>query len=100
MENEASAPRFRAVVVSKKVTEKSVILRVRYHRNSITYQKRKSIKVVIEENNFSLYGRIKCYNEVKKLRPGDEIYVDPYAEEWTNPTFCGFFRRKWNLLTF
>jgi len=96
-EMELGAPMFRAVVVKKLVTHYTVELYVRYHRKSFLDKKRPSFKVFVHRGAVENKERLQIYLSAKKLKPGDEIYVDPYGEEWCDPMYYDKFRRKWNL---
>lgn len=95
METEAGAPMFKAVVVKKTVTSYEIELKVRYHRKSILGGKRKTFKVRIP------FGATEYqqhrYKMAKQLNPGDELFVDGYGEEWTDPLYHNALQRQWNL---
>ena len=94
---ESGSPMFRAVVISKEIENNVVKLQVRYHRKSIFAGKRKKFLVTVKNvNENSLYHRQK-FLSAKCLEPGDEIFVDPYGEEWCDPVFHNCLQRKWNL---
>lgn len=95
MEEELGAPMFCAVVVGKQVTDYTVELLVRYHRKSIFDGKRKTFKVTV--NRGATDYKLQRYLSAKQLKPGDELFVDPYGEEWTEPMYHGKIRRAWNL---
>lgn len=97
MDFELGAPMFCAVVVKKLVTYYTVELQVRYHRKSILDGKRKTFKVFVHRGAVDTQDRLQRYLSAKQLEPGDELYVDPYGEEWTDPMYYGKTRRKWNL---
>ncbi|MBR3676759.1 MAG: hypothetical protein IKN71_06460 [Alphaproteobacteria bacterium] len=97
MEEELGAPMFCAVVVEKQVTDNAVELQVRYHRKSIFDGKRKAFKVIVNRGPTDSEYRLQRYLSAKQLKPGDELYVDPYGEDWTDPMYYGKIRRKWNL---
>ena len=86
-----------AVVVKTLVTYYTVELQVRFHRKSIFDGKRKTFKVFVHRGTSDSQYRLERYLEAKKLKPGDELYVDPYGEEWTDPMYYGKIRRAWNL---
>lgn len=97
MEIEVGAPMFRAIIVKKSMNEHSVILRVRYRRKSFFSLKRKCFDVVVNSADYVSYERYLRYCQIQKLKAGDEIFVDPYGEEWTNPLHHNFLLRQWNL---
>lgn len=92
-EIEAGAPMFRAVVVENETTDSGVKLQVRYHRKHFWTDKRKVFEVKVPHNE----RRLIPYLRAKALKPGDEIYVDPYGEDWCNPQQHNPFCRWWYL---
>lgn len=97
MEEELGAPMFRAVVVSKEIDDNVVKLQVRYHRKSIFAGKRKKFLVTVKNVNENSQYYLQKFLSAKRLEPGDEIFVDPYGEEWCDPVFHNCLQRKWNL---
>lgn len=95
MDTELCAPRFKAIVTENHVTPEAVELQVRYLRKSIVDDKREVFKVLVK---CDVVGRqAEAYQAAKQLRPGDELFVDPYGEEWSDPKQRSFIRRRWNL---
>ena len=96
-ELEAGAPMFRALVVENNTTDSSVELKVRYHRKNLFSGKRKAFKVVVPHMSGGNKWLLERYLQAKALNPGDELYVDPYGEEWCNPRQRNPFSRWWYL---
>lgn len=97
MEDELGAPRFRAVIVKKTANECQVDLLVRYHRKSVFAPKRKTFKVSVPRGADAQSSSYERYLAATKLKPGDEIFVDPYGEDWCEPMYYDALRRRWNL---
>ena len=97
MEEELGAPMFQAVVVKNETTDDAVKLQVRYHRKNFFADERKVFEVVALHGSAGNRWLLERYLEAKALRPGDEIYVDPFGEEWCNPRQRNPFSRWWYL---
>ena len=97
MEEELGAPMYCAVVVSSRVTDTRIELYVRYHRKSIFDGKRKTFPVIIEHGNNDPAYKVERFLAARQLKPGDEIFVDPYGEEWCDPLYHNALVRRWNL---
>ena len=90
----------RAIVVQKNVTYSSIELRVRYRRKSILDPPRKCFNVVIRRSDYNKPELFWHYHEAQKLKRGDEIYVDPFGEDWCDPIYNKKIRRLLNLKFF
>lgn len=97
MEEELGAPMFRAVVISKKMNDGVIELQVRYHRKNFFNRKRKKFLVSVQRGEANSQYHLQKYLSAKQLEPGDELYVDPYGEEWCDPLYHNSLQRKWNL---
>ena len=100
MDEELGALMFHAVIVSVQSSSSCIELKVRYFRHGIEKRKEFAVKVSQFPLDYlvgSCYQRQK-YEAAAKLKPGDEIFVDPYGEEWCDPIYNNWFRRKWNLI--
>ncbi len=95
---ELGAPMFKAVVVKKDVTPVAVVLKVRYHRKHFFDGKRKVFTLEVPFGN-STWQQDR-YNLAQMLQPGDELFVDGYGEEWSDPLYHNALQRKWNLRFF
>ena len=93
MEIELGAPLFRAVVTKVLVTHYHVKLHVRYHRKSVLDEKRREFSMLINRNGCEA----RRFRKARRLKAGDELFVDPYGEDWTGPKHFCFLRRMWNL---
>ena len=94
-EIEAGAPMFQAVVVKTNVTPVAVVCEVRYHRKSIFDGKRKTFQLEVPYGSGE-YQRQK-YELAKKLKPGDELYVDGYGVDCCDAVYHNVLQRRWNL---
>lgn len=98
MEIDIGAPMHRAIVTKKIVTYYTVKLHVRYFRKNFFAKKREEFEVLIRRGYDYEPRQTEKYYEARKLRPGDELYIDAYGREWSNPTYRSKLRRKWNLI--
>jgi hypothetical protein len=97
MELQDGAIFFRAVVEKKEVHSNYVKLQFRTKRHRPWDERRHSreMNVVWLSDDESAK---KQFWQAKRLRPGDELWVECYLEEWRDPKYCWFGRRWWNML--
>lgn len=94
MEIEAGAPMYCAVVEKVVSTYNTVEMFVRFRRSHLLKEKRKSFAFIVHRNDSK--NTPKAYETLKALRPGDEIFVDGYGQEWSHPHRHGKVKRWWN----
>lgn len=95
MEIQSGAVCYRCIVTKKIVLIYGLKLLVCYYPDKLGGESLKPIEVVVRRGRTKY--EIRRYREIERLRPGDELYVDPLGEEWCNPKYRNFFRRMWNL---
>ena len=95
MEIEAGAPMYQAVVERVFSTFNTVEVFVRFRRSRLFEDKKKSFTIIVHRNDS--HNTQKAYETLKRMRPGDAIYVDGYGQEWDNPRRHNGIRRWWNV---
>lgn len=86
---------FRAVVVTNETTDDEVKLKVRYHRKHLFADKRRVFEVKVPHGSGEWL--LRRYLLAKALKPGDELFVDEFGEDWCDPSQRSKLGRWWYL---
>jgi len=87
---------FSAIVEKRTIYDNYVLIQFRAkgrHRSGTRYQSQAIKAVWISDDEVAK----RQFLQAKRLRAGDEIFVEYNLEEWRDPQYLWFGRRWWNL---
>lgn len=93
MENSLNAP-VRAIIEKKIVMYYAIKLKVRARRKNIFAPKGKTFSILVRRGTSDF--QFLLYRTAKRLNLGDEIYVEPSGQEWSNIIHHDYISRIYN----